>query len=492
MTIELELLHNIRRLYNEGRSQRQIARMLRCSRKTVKKYWQGAVTHGAKETGSEMETPLYKALENEIETMLKENDHLPRKQQRTAKNIWQELRKKGFDVGESTMRRYVHELAQKHLPSYVPLDFEPGEAMQVDWGDNKAWIGGVNTNVSTFITILPNSYAPYASVFPDKTNPCFFEGHIRAFEWYGGVPRRCIYDNLKSAVASGSGTTAVKQEEFKKLEAHYAFDSDFCNAYSGWEKGGVENAVAVTRRIAFTPMPQVADWAELQQHVDACCLDYIETHKIRYRSESIKALLAREREHLNPLPLIHLETAKKITALVNSDLTVLLDGTRYSVPLDYVGKKVTLKVSPFTIEVWYKGKKIASHAKALQKGDHRYIPDHYLDLLLRKPRAVTNAAPLKKGVMPRELKDFLKLCRARDKEHQLLDVMLLARTVDSDQLLWAVDQANRNGSPTYQLVYFYLKISTPMVEGESQSNITVEHTDLTEYDHLLGDDDDDD
>lgn len=254
---------------------------------------------------------------------------------------------------------------------------------------------------------------------------------------------------------------------------------------AGWEKGGVENAVAIVRRIAFTPMPSVRDFVELQQHVDARCLEYIETHKIRHRSASIKELFTEERQHLNPLPLTSLETAKTVTALVNPDLTVYLNGTRYSVPLDYVGEKVTLKVSPFTVAVWHRGREICSHTKALQKGDHQYLPEHYLELLTRKPRAVRNAAPLKKGVMPQELKDFRNLCRAKDKEQQLLQIMLLGRSVDPDQLLWAVHQANQNGSPTYQLVCFYLKINAPETEGE-QSGITVEHTDLTEYDRLMG------
>lgn len=248
----------------------------------------------------------------------------------------------------------------------------------------------------------------------------------------------------------------------------------------------MENAVALIRRIAFTPMPSVRDYAELQQHVDARCLEYIETHKIRYRSASIKTLLAEERQHLNPLPLTPLETAKTVTALVNPDLTVLLGETRYSVPLDYVGEKVTLKVSPFRVTIWHQGKEICTHTKALRKGDHQYLPEHYLELLTRKPRAVMNAVPLKKGVMPQELKDFLKQCRAKDKEQQLLQILLLCRSVDSDQLLWAVHQANQSGSPNYQLVCFYLKISTPVTEGELQPSITVEHTNLTEYDSLMG------
>lgn len=490
MAIELDQYKRIRRLYNEGHSQRHIARILRCSRKIVKKYCQGEIPHDAKrETPSKGDRSLgtpREAIEKELLIMLDENKTLPRKQQRTTKTMWQELTKKGFTVGESTIRRYARNLIQKHPEAFVPLYFEPGEAMQVDWGDAKAWIDGVKTDVSVFVTILPYSYGLYASVFPDKTNPSFFAGHVKSFEFFGGVPRRCIYDNLRSAVAKGSGTTAVKQEEFKKLEAHYSFDSDFCNAFSGWEKGGIENAVAIIRRIAFTPMPCVKDYAELQQHVDACCVEYIETHKIRYRSSSIKSMFTEERLCLNPLPITPMDTAKSISALVCHDLTVLLEGTRYSVPLDYVGERVTLKVSPFTVSIWHRGKEICTHTKSLIKGDHQYMTDHYLELLSRKPRALMNAAPLKKGVMPEELKRFLNVCRAKDKEEQLLQIMLLGRTVGPDELLWAVDKANLSGSPTHQLVCFYLGVATAATD--ILPCITVEHPDMLEYDGLMGGD----
>jgi hypothetical protein len=142
--------------------------------------------------------------------------------------------------------------------------------------------------------------------------------------------------------------------------------------------------------------------------------------------------LAEERQQLNPLPLTPIETAKMVIARVNSDLTVLWNETRYSVPLDYVGEQVTLKVSPFQVSIWYRGQEIYTHTKAIRKGDHQYIPEHYLDLLSRKPRAVRNATPLKRGVMPQELKNFLGQCRAQDKEQQLLQILLLGRSVDSD------------------------------------------------------------
>ncbi|WP_422149057.1 Mu transposase domain-containing protein [Methanoregula sp.] len=175
---------------------------------------------------------------------------------------------------------------------------------------------------------------------------------------------------------------------------------------------------------------------------------------------------------------------------LNSPYTVFLDGTRYSVPLDYVGERVTLKISPFTVAVWAKGELVYRHQRALQKGNHQYIPEHYLELLTSKPRSIANAAPLRKGVMPKELKDFLGLCKARDKEQQLLEIMLLGRSVDPDSLLAAVGKANSSGAPTYQMICFYLDISLPPDEDESLPGITVEHIDLAEYDRLVGGEED--
>jgi transposase len=487
--IDLELYRKIRRLYNEGHSQRRIARILGCCRKTIRKYCQGAALPDARAERSLAGTSPQLALEKEIRALLVENKSLPRKQRRSATDIWRELKKRGFTAGESTVRRYVRKLAGEDPEGFVPLDFSPGEAMQVDWGDMRAFIGGESANVSAFVTVLPYSGAPYASVFPNKSEVCFLEGHVRAFNFYGGVVRRCIYDNSKNAVIQGAGVTAVKHDDLKKLEAHYGFDSAFTNPGAPWEKGGIENVVAVIRRIAFTPMPHVEDYAELQQHVDGRCLEYIETHRIRYRPSSIREMFEEERRSLAPLPLTPMETAETVSALVNTDLTVLFEGSRYSVPLPYVGERVTLKVSPFTVAVWARGDLVCSHKRALKKGDHQYDPLHYLDLLTSKPRSIANAAPLRRGVMPKELQVFLSLCRDRDREQQLLEVLLLSRIVDPDTLLWAVRRANSSGAPTCRMVRFYLDIGAGEPEEESLPGITVEHADLKEYDRLVEDED---
>jgi len=253
--VDTDTYKMIRRLHAvDGLSQRQIAKQLKVSRKTVKKYCDGSVLPGTRKEYQVEKNPLRAAIENEIVKIINENKDAPSKQKLNAKVIWQILIKAGFSAGESTVRKYIQEMRIDKPDIFIPLEFEPGEALEFDWGDAYAYIDKIKTRVSVFCAVLPYSYGIFSAVFPDKTSSSFFTGHVMAFEHFGGVPLRCIYDNLKSAVLEGSGKDAVKQEKFKKLEAHYAFEGVFCNAASGWEKGSIENLVAIVRQIAFTPM----------------------------------------------------------------------------------------------------------------------------------------------------------------------------------------------------------------------------------------------
>jgi transposase len=493
MSIDTNLYKLIRRLHLvDGLGQREIARRLNVSRCTIKKYCAGAIVPDAKknpldeskDNAEKTILTLRKKLEQEILKIIEENKNAPLKQGLNAKIIWQMLMKMGYEIGESTIRKYIQEMRIENPAAFIPLEFEPGEAMEFDWGDVHAIIDSMKTRVSVFCSALPYSYGIHCSVFPDKTSVSFFTGHINAFGFFEGVPRRCIYDNLKSAVLEGSGKDAVKQEKFKKLEAHYAFEGVFCNAASGWEKGGVENLVSTIRKIAFTPMPKVKDYAELQEHVTQKCFEYCESHKIKGRERSIKDMLSEERKYLLPLPVSPMDASEEIKALVHPDLTVRLSNVKYSVPTSLVGLYVALKITPFHIKVYHGGKLVWTHNKAINPTNHQYIPEHYLDILERRPRAINNALPLKKGVMPVELKEFMRLCCARDKNYQLINILLLGRKVDRDTLLWAVKQANSSGTPSYNLVCFYLDIGSSDPSGLS-TDIKVNDVDLDQYDKYL-------
>jgi hypothetical protein len=287
---------------------------------------------------------------------------------------------------------------------------------------------------------------------------------------------------LKTAVFSGSGQKAIKQTAFMKLEAHYGFKSEFCNVASGWEKSSVENAVAIIRRLAFTPMPHVESFAALQEHVTNKCLEYVKTHTIKGREESIAQMLQKELKELLPLPLVPLDAGNSITALVHPDSTVVHEGTRYSVPHTMVGKNVTIVPSPFHLKIFYHGKEVWNHNKASKKYHHQYVLEHYLDILEQKPRAINQAKPISKGIMPTECSEFLRLCKANDSKRQLVNIMLLGREIPQDRLLWAVTQANNTHNPSIELVKFFLNLEKQI---SIQDAIEVSHKDLEQYDSLI-------
>lgn len=487
MTIDTETYQHIRRLYQvEGRSQRYIARTLGVSRETVARYCRGEQLPGERKPPERKAGPLQSLVEPLILECLAKNQQEPnRKQRMSATDIWRYLtEEKGVAIAESWVRRLVARLKEIAPDAFIPLAFEPGEAMQVDWGEAKAVIAGVDTDVHLFCAVLPYSYAIFAAAFPNQSQESFFMGHLLAFDFFGGVSRRCIYDNLRSAVGKGSGKNAVPQHSFSLFAAHHAFEPTFCNAASGWEKGGVENLVAIVRAAAFSPRPQADSFQDLQETLNARCLVYREKHKVRDRKCSVREAFADERSCLLPLPSARFEVGRPIVTKVATDCTVRFDTTKYSVPCELVGKPVTLQADPFEVRILRDGRVVASHRRTYVKHDHQYQPDHYLKLLLQRPRALQNAAPLKDGQWPKELQEFRRLYRGERLERTLVDLLQLARLTGAEPLLAAVDRANRTQNPSLEQVRFYLHEAKAMPTMPSDP-IAVEPTDLSLYDELL-------
>jgi len=491
--IEWDLYAKIRKMKSDGVSMRRAAESLGISRNTVSRYWNGEHTPDDKmnypaTVDSAQKTAVMEALMKYFE----DNKDAPRKQRPNAKTAWVALRGK-FNYGESTIRKFVRELKGKHPEAFVPLDFEPGEMIQVDWCEVKAVIDGYkHDKVPVFCAALPYSYAIFVAVLPDMTMESFTEGHMMAMEWFNGVPERILYDNLRVAVFFGSGKHAVTQERFRALEAHYSFESVFCNVRAGWEKGGVEDLCKLCRGLAFTPIPNVGSLKELQDHAAAECANYIKFHKVKGRRAPIREMYEEERRALRPLPAKRIDASAPVQALVEHDLTFRHNTTKYSLPIEYVGKTVTVKPRAYTIEAWHGGKLVYAHARPYAKGKHQYIPEHYLPLLERKPRAMRNAAPLKYGVLPPELDLFRRRCADKDKLEQLANILMLGREVDADRLLQAVECANKSGKPSYKAVCFYLKLADePICSGgiAEFDDVAVEHADLNQYDQMLFDGD---
>ena len=158
-------------------------------------------------------------------------------------------------------RAAVRRLAEKGQGEvFVPLYFAPGEEAQVDWGEATVIHHGVERKVQLFCMKFCHSHAVFVRAYERANLESFLDGHVRAFAFFGGVPKRIAYDNLKSAVVYvGRGRERRLNRRFVELRSWYLFDSRFCNVAKGNEKGHVENLVKRSQRTFLTPLPEIQD-----------------------------------------------------------------------------------------------------------------------------------------------------------------------------------------------------------------------------------------
>ncbi len=264
----------IRRAYHlEGKSMRQISRELGHGYWTIRK-----VLEASEPPGYQMRQPRpapvlgpYKGM---LDRLLEEEQGLPRKQRYTGKKLFELIQAAGYAGAESTVRRYVgaQRKRQRRPRVYVPLAFEPGEDAQVDWGTGWVELAGELTEVQLFVMRMNYSRKLFVMAFPTQRQEAFFEAHVQAFAFFGGVPKRITYDNLTTAVkriVKEGGRE--EQQRFIALRSHYLFASHFCTPGQGNEKGRVEDGVGYVQRHFLVPMLKVATFTELNAHLRASC-----------------------------------------------------------------------------------------------------------------------------------------------------------------------------------------------------------------------------
>ena len=409
MVISMQDYDEIRRLFNDGESQRHIAKTMGISRKTVKKYCEGNAVPWERKTPERVSSVLTEETVEFIQSCLAEDDaeHL-KKQNHTAKRIYDRLvEEKGFTGGESTVRAKVHELKAEIPKSFIPLQFEPGQAMQVDWGEATVYLSGVKTVINIFCARLCYSCRPFVLAYHKQNEESFLDAFVRIFEELNGVPERVIFDNGKVAVKDGFGKYAKMQSGYTQLSAHYSFNAVFCNPAEGHEKGLVEGLVGWSRRNILVPVPKVDDISSLNNLLHERCLKY-EGHTIKDKPATVGEMYVTEKSTLHTLPGFKFETAKSANVRVNSFSTVKFRTNNYSVPVDYAGLVVGVKGYPEVVEVYYKGELIATHKRCFGRNQSVYHLEHYMPLLEMRRRAILDAAPVKQNVPPKVLAELKK------------------------------------------------------------------------------------
>lgn len=395
--IRMVQIEYIRKMhFKEGRSIREIAKILGHSRNTISKYLYCDVFTEPKYSVVEAKkSPVLDPVKPIIDQWLVEDEQMPVKQRHSGVRIYQRLVEEyGFTGGSSTVRDYVKIKKATPPKVFIPLEFELGSNAQCDWGQALAIIGGQSVTVHLFCMILSASGAPFVQAFSNERQEAFLEGHRQAFEYFGGIPQTVTYDNLKSAVKKVLiGHNRVEQDSFVALRTHYLFDSIFCNPAKGNEKGLVEGFVGFARRNFFVPIPEFNSLSELNQYLKDKCLQYV-AQASKKGGKSVAELFALEQGKLRGLPRNHFPCCRYLDTEVNSYSQIAFDNNRYSVPTQYAYQKVQIQAYVDYIEIYKDSSLIVSHKRSYGQGQEISLLDHYLDDLLRKPRAVMHARPL--------------------------------------------------------------------------------------------------
>ena len=400
----------------DGMSQRQIAAVLHVSRNTVKKYWDGNSVPWERKEYNREASVLTEDVVAFVRNCLEEDAKCgSRKQHHTAKRIYDRLVSEyGFTGGETTVRRLVRELREKTQEAFVPLAFPVGDALQIDWGEATVYLAGVKTVVNLFCARLCYSGAPMVLAYRRQNEESFLDALVQVFQYFGGVPKRIIFDNGKVAVKDGFGAHAKKQAGYAALAAHYGFEAVFCNPASGNEKGLVEGLVGYIRRNVCVPIPKVETMDDLNQMFREKCRKYL-SHQIRGKDAPVGELLAREQEKLYPLPGYPFDPCKRATGRVDRFCTVRFDTNNYSVPAAYCGKEVSIKAAPETVSIYWEGACIAQHRRCLDRKQNIYALEHYLPLLEKKGRAIFYAKPVQ-DTLPTSFLNWLQEQKLTPKE----------------------------------------------------------------------------
>lgn len=268
MRSRMELFEDIRRdERREGLSIRELAVRHGVHRRTVRQALAAAVPP-PRATYPAPSCPVMDPWRGVVDVWLVTDQDVPRKQRHTARRVWQRLvAEHHASVAEVTVSRYVRrrrvELGIVDREVFIPQVHEPGAEGEVDFGELYLNVDGQPVKCWMFVMRLSASGKAFHVAYGTQAQEAFLEGHVRAFEYFGGVPGRVRYDNLKPAVVRVlKGRDRQESERFTALRSTYGFDSFFCipGQRGAHEKGGVEGEIGRFRRQSPSPSPPSRLW----------------------------------------------------------------------------------------------------------------------------------------------------------------------------------------------------------------------------------------
>jgi transposase len=356
--MNVALWAEIRRLAEiEKLSGRMIAQRLRCSRHTVA----AALTMSqfpARPT--QRRASLVEPYREQIHDLLTKYPDL------SAVRIHEEIARAGYTGSTIILRRYLRTVRPARGRVYQEVHWEPAEAMQVDWGEcERVPVGSTTRKVSVFVAVLCHSRMAFIEFTLSQRKAEFYRGLVNALTFFGGSPRKVIFDNLKTAVLNGSGRSACFHPEFLAICGYFCLQPVACARRDPESKGVVEGTVRYIKGNALAgrshELLRFEDYLALAIHWRDNIAN-VRVHETT-RERPVDRFL-QERALLRPLPSIPFDTDEVVPAVVSPHAQIEFHGNRYSAPPGLARQTVTIRADRDAVRLLHEGQVAAQHVSA--------------------------------------------------------------------------------------------------------------------------------
>lgn len=385
----MDQVHVIRhKVLVEGRSCRAVADELGVSRNTVRKYMTQSEPVLRKVKRGR---PVFEQVRPRLDELVDEwSKRTTPKQRITATRMHRQLREEGFAVGMTTVRGYWREWQRRQREVFVPLVHHPGDEVQVDFFEVTVELAGQRCKRWMFVMRLMCSGRDFVWLYERCDQVSFFDGHVRAFGHFGGVPARCVYDNLSAAVRRVMFPGRKLTVRFMALVSHYLFEPCFARPRTGHDKGGVEARGKGIRYQHLVPIPRGETLAGIAEDLLAGVDRRVEQDR-GTEGKSVAELFAQEQPLLRELPPRPFEPRLAVPLQADSRALVRHDGATYSVPSHWKSLEVMAYVGPDDIRFVCREEVRVRRRVGPKERNIRYTD--YLAELRQKPQAVRQVAP---------------------------------------------------------------------------------------------------
>jgi len=441
MGMDPKTIEAIYRMTHEQKlSRREISRQLHVARRTIRKYLQNPAPKPAIRNPRPSKLDPFKPVIREL------LDQCPRV---SSAVIAQRIRPLGYEGGRSILEEYVARLRRIQQPvrAFVRVESSPGDCFQIDWGHFGALdYQGDRRKLYAFCCVECHSRRLYVEFTHSQCFETFARCHIHAFQFMGGSPRECLYDNLATAVAEHDGRLVRFNPRFLAFARELGFYPRACNKAAGWEKGKVERGVGYLRQ-NFWPLRTFTDLADVNSQARQW-LDQIANKRVHRETREVPDERFRP-ECLRPLPVILPDYRDIDIALVHKDFRLPFDGNRYCVPPRWAGYRLTVKADSQSVAVYYLGDELARYVRSWRRGQTFGSDRFEKELLLQRTLADRSAAHRRLVMFLGEPgESYLRGLAATDRSlaRQINELLFLVRQYGPDPVIAAVRKAHSVGA----------------------------------------------